>query len=231
MPPASTSRPAPRAELPPILPNEVNTAVEQALGHQALAKFLYLEPLARRFVASVDKLGRKPAPDSMWLLRPPPGDFTLAKNRTAEDTSLVAKANSQRYAPFVRWVEAMDTQRLLTLYARLYPVLQQSYVELGHREGQFNDRLIEVIDLLLATPTTKAPLRVQPAVLDAAAKAAISNPLGAATPPRPRFEMADPALESLVTGQKMLLRVGPQHAARLKLKLAALRAGLIKRSS
>lgn len=218
----------PRAALPPILPNEVNRVVEQALGHQALTKFLYLEPLARRFVATVDGLGRQQAPDSLWLLRPPPGDFVLAKNRSAEDTSLVSTVNNRRYAGFVRWVETTDTQRLIALYVRLYPLLQQTYVELGHRDAYFNDRVIEVIDLLLATPQQRTPLKVQPAVLDAAAKAKIVNPLSAATPPRPRFELADPALESLSTGQKMLLRVGPQQAARLKLKLTALRAGLVK---
>lgn len=197
---------------PPVLPNELNTVVDASFGHKTLARHLYLEPLARRFVASVDGLGQPTAPTTLWLLRPPRGEFQLdAKGR-------MAASNTQRYEPFVRWLTRLDPAALLDLYARSYPLLQDSYVELGHAGGHFNDRVIEVIDLMLATPARKGPLLVKPAP---------PRPAGL-TPPKPRYEIADPALEGLNTGQKILLRLSPEQAAAVKQQLKALRAGLVR---
>ena len=210
----------PQGALPPILPNEVNAVVGKALGQKTLRRHVYLEPLARRFVASVDGLGRKPAPTDLWLFKPAPGALKLVENKKLSDTHLLLKSNSQRYAGLVQWIVRTDPAKLIELYARMYPLLQQTYVDLGHPNRYFNDRVIEVIDLLLATPVAQAPLRLRPA--------REQRPASTATPPRPRFEFDDPALESLATGQKILLRVGPQNAALLKAKLKILRSGLVK---
>jgi hypothetical protein len=40
------------------------------------------------------------------------------------------------------------------------------------------------------------------------------------------FEYADPALERRSVGQRMLVRMGPEHAARLKSKLREIRTAL-----
>ncbi|MDN3920160.1 DUF3014 domain-containing protein [Roseateles violae] len=220
--PGAAKHPVLPGKAPAILPNEVDAALAQALGgRKQLGSYVYLEPLARRFVASVDGLGNKNAPTTLWLLRPAPKTLALKTDaRQAEQHLIDSAANSRRYDKFVRWALALDTHRLLDLYARMYPLLQQSYVELGHPAGHFNDRLIEVIDQMLATPVQRAPLRLRPLAEAPAASGA--------TPRTPRYEFADAELEALSTGQKMLLRVGPQHAARLKIKLKALRQGLLK---
>ncbi len=212
-----------RATQPPILPNEVDRVVAQTLGPKTMARYFYLEPLARRFVASVDQLGERTPATSQWLLKPARGELLLAKNRRAQNGQPIAAANSQRYADFLRWFERTDNARLLSLYARMYPLLQQTYVELGHPQGYFNDRLIAVMDQMLATPVQKSALRVKPASPETLAAAAQTS-----TPTTPRYEFADPALEALSTGQKMMLRIGPAQAARLKIKLKSLRAGLLR---
>ncbi|QPF74590.1 DUF3014 domain-containing protein [Roseateles sp. DAIF2] len=204
------------AAAPPLLPQEAVAATRQALGQRATGRFFYFDPLARRIVATVDGLGQQPAPTTLWLLRPTPGAL---KTNAAKDR--LATANAERYRPFVRWVEGLDTAATLRLYRRFYPMLQQAWIEAGHADGHFNDRVVEVIDQLLATPSPRGPLRLKPAPARAASA-------GSSTPPVPRYEFADPALEALSTGQKVLLRMGPQHAQRLKLKLKALRAGLVK---
>jgi hypothetical protein len=48
------------------------------------------------------------------------------------------------------------------------------------------------------------------------------------TQPWLRYEFADPTLQSLSSGQKILLRVGPTHRQTLKAKLAELRALLTR---
>jgi len=44
---------------------------------------------------------------------------------------------------------------------RLYPLLQRVYVELGHPDQYFNDRVVEVIDHLLETPEVAPPIKVK----------------------------------------------------------------------
>ena len=87
-----------------------------------------------------------------------------------------------------------------------YPLFQQSYRELGYPDGYFNDRLVVVIDHLLATPDLPQP----PAL----------------TQSKVMYEYADPALESRSAGQKLLLRSGPDNEAAIKAKLREIRAAL-----
>ena len=96
-----------------------------------------------------------------------------------------------------------DPDALVDLYRRYYPRLQAAYVDLGYPDGYFNDRVIEVIDHLLETPDSTAPASlVRPHVL---------------------YEFADPELEALSAGQKLLIRMGPENATRSKAALAQLR--------
>ena len=78
---------------------------------------------------------------------------------------------------------------------------------LGYPSGYFNDRLVAVIDHLLDTPEVKGPIKlVVPHVL---------------------YEFADPALQERSAGQRAMLRIGPENAARLKAKMREVRAALV----
>ena len=84
--------------------------------------------------------------------------------------------------------KASTRKALVSLYVRHYPLFQQSYRELGYPNGHFNDRLVEAIDLMLATPESPAALKVvQPKIF---------------------YEFADRDLEQLPAGQKLMLRIG-----------------------
>ena len=75
---------------------------------------------------------------------------------------------------------------------------------MGYPNGYFNDRLVEVIDNLLATPDPKGPIAlVRPNVM---------------------YTYADPGLEGRSAGQKLLIRMGPENAKAVKAKLTELRA-------
>src|SRR5690606_10298494 len=102
-----------------------------------------------------------------------------------------------RYAPLVVVVEAADMAQVAALYRRLYPLFQQAYEELGFPGRYFNDRLVVVLDHLIATPVPTGPLAVQ--------LVEVKGPV-ASDRPWVRYEFSDPALESLSAGQKMLLR-------------------------
>jgi hypothetical protein len=82
-------------------------------------------------------------------------------------------------------------------------LFQHVYQDLGYPNGYFNDRLVQVIDSLLATPQPAGPIEL--------------------TRPNVMYVYADPALEARPAGQKLLLRMGPENAAVIKAKLKELR--------
>lgn len=203
--PIEEARPeAPVAIVPPPTLEESDQPVAEALaelvGRGPLEQFASLSGFVRRVVATIDNLPRNRAPQRVWPLLPTPGRFEVTGGK---DAVYLGAENFRRYEPALRVMESIDTGKLVALYVRLYPLFQQAYKDLGYPDKYFNDRLIEVIDHLLATPSVPGPIKLaQPHVL---------------------YEFADPALEARSAGQKILIRIGPDNAARVKTKLRELR--------
>lgn len=167
----------------------------------ALPAGLRLDRLARRFVASVDALTREGVPIDLRMLAPVKGRLIVGGT---EDAPVLDPKNGERYEPYVRWLEKLDAARVGETYRQAYPLLQAAYEELGYPNKYFNDRLVAVIDDLLATPDVRGPIALaRPHVL---------------------YVYADATLEQRSAGQKAMLRLGPERAARVKAKLKELRA-------
>jgi hypothetical protein len=198
----------------PVAGWTVESALVEWLGRPAVLTHLQLDGFASRVVATVDDLPRGHAAPRLWPVNPTPGRFTT---EPAGPSGSIAAANAARYAPFVDWVTAVDSARAVALYVRLYPQLQQAYEELGYPGRHFNDRVVEVIDHLLATPEPQG----RPAMV-------LTEVKGPVVPARPwvLYEFADADLRALSAGQKILLRVGADHRERLKAQLADLRSHL-----
>lgn len=159
--------------------------------------------IIRHTVATIDNLPRKKAAVQMWPLKPMSGEFLV---KSEGEVITLDEKNFARYTPLVSLFEKADTQQLVRLYRRYYPLLQQAYADLGYPDGYFNDRLIEVIDHLLETPEIRAPIEL--------------------TQPGMFYEYADPSLENRSAGQKLLIRMGPQNTAIIKRKILELREEL-----
>lgn len=190
------------APLPTLADSDTGLATDLAglVGAKPWQALFFPDRIIRRIVASVDNLPRQEAPVSMWPLRPV---GTWLKTTAAGETLVIDTSNARRYDAHARMVKALDVQALAALYRRLYPLFQQAYVELGYPQGYFNDRLIFAIDDLLATPESVAPLAlVQPKVY---------------------YRFADPDLERRSAGQKILLRIGVEHARTVKTHLREFR--------
>lgn len=198
---------------------DITAALVELLGRTSVSTFIAPADFARRLVATVDNLGRAHAPPSVWPVVPTPDRFVT---EDAGGSTVISRDNSARYTPFVLLVETVDVGRAVELYRRMYPLLQAAYRELGYPRGEFNKRLIEVIDLLMVTPHPERPLKVQ--LLE------VKGPVASARP-WVRYEFVDPQLESLASGQKILLRVGSVNQKRLLAKLAEFRAALTKPAS
>ena len=196
--------------------DEVQDALRQAVGSDAMKRFLDLTDFPRRFVATVDNLGRDHAPRAAWPVLPTPGRFLVQEG---QDATRIAPENADRYRPFVDFAASLDAARVVGVYRRLYPVLQQAYRELGFGDRSFHERVIAVADLLLATPEPQEEPRVS--------APEIRGPVQPAQP-WTQYEFADPALQSLSAGQKILLRVGPENRRKLKAKIREIRTLLVQ---
>ncbi|WP_416400011.1 DUF3014 domain-containing protein [Alicycliphilus denitrificans] len=228
-PPPEAAAPAPMAEasgpqhpiaaradagpLPPLAESDawVAKALGELLGAERVGRFLLTDGFVRRAVATVDNLPRAQAPARLWPVQPAPQRFLVEGPPGAQ---AIAPANAARYQSFVAFAEAVPPDAAVALYARLYPLFQAAYEELGYPGKYFNDRLVAVLDHLLAAPAPQGPLAVQ-----------LTQVRGEVPSTRPwvRYEFADPQLEALSSGQKMLVRMGPDNARRLKAVLAELR--------
>jgi len=156
-----------------------------------------------RIVATVDNLPRDQIPDR---IRPVSGlsDQLVVTEGEGQDEYILDPRNYERYDALVEVIANADDNQMEQLYRRFYPLFQRAYVDLGYPQQYFNDRVIEVIDHLLATPEVDGPVRLErPHVL---------------------YEYADPELEELSPGQKLLLRMGNEHASTVKAKLREFRS-------
>ena len=186
--------------------------LSELLGSDKVASFLLTDGFVRRVVATVDNLGRAQAPSRMWPVQPMPQRFVV--DGEGDAPTAVAPANAARYSAFIAFAEAVPLESAVALYARLYPLFQQAYEELGYPGRYFNDRLVAVLDHLLLAPEPRGSLRVK------------LTPVNTDVPnlrPWVRYEFVDPALESLSSGQKILVRMGPANQARAKALLRKLR--------
>ncbi len=197
--------PAAGKPLPP--PGESDAAMQDVLAGlftRELAEELFdLKEIARRFVVTVDNLPRKKVPMRYRLFKPALGKFLV----TSEGENFLASPdNYRRYTSYVWLAEVVDSRKLVAVYVHFYPLFQQEYQNLGYPKGYFNDRLVEAIDDLLAAPDVPGRIKlVRPNVL---------------------YQFADPNLEDLSAGQKILIRLGSENAARIKARLRDVRRDL-----
>ena len=173
-------------------------------GH-ALPSFLHVDRIIRNIVATIDALPRSSVSPTVMPVDPATGRMAVAD---VDGTPTIAADNDARYAPYVDAMQAVDTRLAASVYLQYYPLFQQAYQELGYPNGYFNDRLVSVIDLLLATPQIDGPIKLaQPKVV---------------------YVFADPALESLPAGQKIMLRIGRHNADIVKAKLREFRGHIVR---
>ena len=190
-------------ELPPLAESDRYFALALVdLFGPDLEPLLADEALIDKTVATLDNLTRGRVAEKIRPLGRLPGSFVVTAAGDSGPLYLSAE-NYSRYDVLVNMLTGADLDELVATYRRFYPLLQEAFAQLGYPDGYFNDRVVAVIDHLLATPQPEEPIRlVQPHVL---------------------YEFADPELEALSGGQKLLIRMGPDHISRIKAVLSEAR--------
>lgn len=196
------------------LPADDDQALDRLVGQwldSTAVKFVVTPGLAHHIVATIDNLPRGHAVPRLWPIYPVGGQMELGQD---ENGMRIAQSNSARYDAVVGFVTGIEPAKAAQWYRQAYPVLQQSYENLGYPGKYFNDRLVAVIDHLLQTPEPQEPLQLR--LVQVQGQVASQQPWL-------RYEYADAQLQALSAGQKILLRMGAQHRSTIKTYLQALR--------
>jgi Protein of unknown function (DUF3014) len=193
------------APLPPLDGSDkpLHDSLSELFSAKSVGELLRPDMIVRHIVVTVDNLPRKHAAVDMRPTKSVPGTFAVSGD---EQSATIDAANYQRYAPYVHLLQSMNTEQFTTAYFHYYPLFQQSYEGLGYPNGYFNDRLVAAIDDALAAPDVRGPVAlVRPNVM---------------------YQYADPKIESLSSGQRLMVRLGPDNEAVVKAKLRELRTAV-----
>ncbi len=188
--------------------SDVWKALAAMLGERGIKALLRPEDIVRHIVVTVDNLPRKTLAARLLPTKPAEGTF---RTTGTGDELAIAPGNAERYTPYVRLADKFDAKKLVALYIHFYPLFQHAYREQGYPNAYFNDRLVAVIDHLLAAPEPEAPVQL--------------------TQPHVLYKFADPELEASSAGHKIMMRMGAENAAKIKSKLRQIRAELTSKET
>lgn len=197
---AETPSPAPAASAPMAESLDPRAALAALPQGQVLSRLLVPQNVIARIVATVNALPGDELASKILPVKPPDGSFRVGRK---QDHFVIAASNAKRYAPYLQLAEDIDLETAVQWYVRHYPAFEHAYRQLGYPQGHFNDRLVAVIDHLLATPVPTRALEVVPA--------------------KGGWAYADADLEALSVGQRMLLRLPADERRVIRSRLRKLR--------
>lgn len=174
-------------------------------------KLVVPEEVVRKFVRAINAAEEGKAVHEYRPIVSPAPPFKVERQATGADqlqTYRMSEENFERYNKYVESFTAMDPAALAANYKRYYPLLEEAFGEMGLKaKNNFHSVMINAIDTLLATPVIEEDITlVRPKVF---------------------YQYADPALEKLPPIQKLLLRMGPENAKKLKEHMQKVRTHLI----
>jgi hypothetical protein len=186
-------------------------------GTTPVERYVVEEDVIARIVATVDALDGKQVPEAIQAVQGPGGAFEATPDDQPDEVILndlgdpvpqfqLNPANYRRYTPYVAMLESVNADGLARAYRAYQPLFEEAFDQLGYPDSDFEERLLKVIDDALAAPEPERPLQL--------------------IKPEAYFLFADEDLETLNAAQKVMLRMGPDNAARVKAKLAEIRAAL-----
>ena len=181
----------------------------QLYDEQKFGGLFLQKNLIPNFVVTLDNMTDAKLPQKYRFTQPLVGQFQAGKD--AAGNEFIDTGNYGRYIPYIELAEAVDIRRFVSFYVRYYALFQQAYHDLGYLDRYFNDRFVQVLDHLLAAPEIRVPIQL--------------------VRPRVYYQFADPELEALSAGQKILVRIGPDNAARVKARIRELRQALTSLST
>lgn len=204
--PETEPMPEPEPEPEPVDTSDgaVKTELLNLSEYAALGRLLVNDALLQRFVIMTNNMANKDLAVNHQVLTPPEQPF-----RTFEqaDKEFIDPASYKRYTSYVDALESMEPEAVHQLYVQYRPAIDKVFAEISGPSENFDDKLLNAIDLLLDTPEVPVPIEVYTDSV--------------------MFKFKDQRLESLAAPQKQLLRTGPENMRRIKTKLREIRQTLV----
>lgn len=190
------------AALPPLdgLDPFLRTMLGGLSARPELTTLLTSDDLIRRFVVSVDRIGRGATPSGQLQAIKPAQQFSVERQTSAGP---INPASFSRYDGLAATIDDIDPAQVAEIYGRLRPRLEEAYAELGNPGESFDRAMERAISQLLAVPAEKSNGQVRP-----------DKGL--------TFAWTDAATENMSSAQKHLLRMGPRNTQIVQRKLRAI---------
>lgn len=205
--PEPEPEPEPEVELPSLNDSDdfLSEQLEPLLEPQEMG-LVVTEELARKLVRAVMGVSENRLVNQYRPVMSPLPNLEVEQTKAGPEPEFrLTEANYKRYDKHLALLDTIEPARLANLYNTVEPLLEEAYAEQG-LEGSFREVVLNSIDVFLATPEVKGPLLLnRPAVM---------------------YKYQDPRLERLPEPQKLLLRMGPEHRAKVKGYLRELKAEL-----
>lgn len=205
------AQPQPQPPLPDLAESDepAREALSGLLGERFVEQWLKPDFIIPRAVAIANSLDGSAPALKTWPLNPLDSE-PLTDDVEGGETLLWRAENAERYAEAIDTLESVPPERAATIYGRYYSLFQRAWDELGEPEPYFNDRLIDVIDHLLATPEVELPFEV----------VAYEG----------RLHFADDQRQESSWGRKLLMRMGAEQAGLVKEWLRSFRNAILQAS-
>lgn len=201
---AESVEPVKESEMPVKPKPTLEAQINNLFDGQKYSDLFLREALINRFVVTIDNMTEAKLPQKYSFTIPPPGKFLITVD--ANKNKFIDSRNYDRYSKYMEFAMSADLGKFVDFYVRHYGLFQKAYEELGYPGRYFNDRFVEVIDHLLITPVIEGQLQLEQ--------------------PKYYYTLADENLEALTAGQKILIRIGPENARKIKSRLKELRKAL-----
>jgi hypothetical protein len=197
-PAVSQAPPAPAEPLPAL--DGSDAFIRQLVGsfssHPQLVSWLATPDLIRTFVAIVDKIAIGASPAKNAAFAKPKGPFEVDGSGA---TVQMSQASYDRYNTIASVIDSVNIDGAAKAYARIKPLCEQAYRDLGYPDGDFDKKMSLAMARLLDTPVPDGPVQLSATSVS--------------------YQFADPDLESLSSPQKQLLRMGPRNMRIVQAKL------------
>ena len=181
----------------------VKTALIAVAKSPTFGRLLVNERLIEKFVINVHNLANADMSPKDSLVTPPTTEF---KTYQQAQRVWIDNASFKRYNPYVDALESMEVDELLSVFDTYKTSISEKYAEISRPGQQFDDALIDAIDVLLDTPQVPVPIEVYSESV--------------------MYKFKDERLEGLSGPQKQLLRTGPENMRRIKEVLRKLKTAL-----
>lgn len=196
---------------PPPLPslNEsdelIKTDLQQAYQKPQIESLFDKQDLIRKFVVFVDNAGQGTLTQQHSPVKPPESEFKVIP---VDDNQYILDPESfRRYDTYVNMLTLLNAQTLIDYFKKFEPLISQAYTEIGYQDRDFEESLIDAIDVALATPLVDKEIRL--------------------VAPSAMYKFADEDLEALKPIQKLLIRMGPKNQLKVQAALEKVRKELV----